>query len=268
MNTGSDNTAVGDRAMKANTSGTRNAALGRLALAANTTASYNTAVGDTALLTNTTGVSNTAVGYQALYDLTTGSNNTALGRNAGVNATGASCTFIGKDAGDNLTTGNHGLYVGQFSVASSAGVNYEMVLSSDNTNRYGKGAGTAYIAPGGAGAYQYNNSSSWSQTSDERLKKNITDSTIGLAEINQLQVRNFEYRLSEEIEAPELSEQDAIDLEGVQVGVIAQEIELILPKCVKEESTGVKSVDADNLTWHLIKAVQELSAKVKALEDA
>ena len=218
------------------------------------------------ILGTTTGSHNTAVGVDALQANSTGSNNTAVGRNAGFNATGASNTFIGKDAGDNLTTGNNGLYIGQFSVASAGGVNEEMVLCSDNTNKYGKGAGTAFIAPGGGGAYQSNNSSTWSTTSDERLKKNITDSTIGLAEINQLQVRNFEYRLPEEIEAPELLEQDAIDITGVQVGVIAQEVELILPKCVKQESTGVKTVDTDNLTWHLVKAIQELSAKNTALE--
>ena len=52
----------------------------------------------------------------------------------------------------------------------------------------------------------------------------------------------------------------------MQVGAIAQEIQTVLPKCVTEESTGVLSVDSDNLTWHLIKAVQELSAKNDALE--
>ena len=49
-------------------------------------------------------------------------------------------------------------------------------------------------------------------------------------------------------------------------GAIAQEIQAVLPKCVKTETTGVLSVDSDNLTWHLVKAVQELSAKNDALE--
>ena len=48
--------------------------------------------------------------------------------------------------------------------------------------------------------YQGNNSSSWSTTSDRRIKKNIVDNTVGLSEILQLRVRNFEYRLPEEIE--------------------------------------------------------------------
>ena len=40
----------------------------------------------------------------------------------------------------------------------------------------------------------------------------------------------------------------------------------VLPNTVSTETTGVLSVDSDNLTWHLVKAVQELSAKNDALE--
>ena len=104
----------------------------------------------------------------------------------------------------------------------------------------------------------------WETTSDRRIKKNITDSTVGLAEINQIQVRNFEYRTAEEI--TEVPSSQAVDKQGVQVGVIAQEIQSILPDTVTQESTGVLSVNPDNLTWHLVKAVQELSAKNDALE--
>ena len=35
---------------------------------------------------------------------------------------------------------------------------------------------------------------------------------------------------------------------------------------VTEESTGVLSVNPDNLTWYLVNAVKELSAKNDALE--
>jgi hypothetical protein len=35
---------------------------------------------------------------------------------------------------------------------------------------------------------------------------------------------------------------------------------------VKEESTGVLRVDTDNMTWYLVNAVKELSAKVEALQ--
>jgi len=36
---------------------------------------------------------------------------------------------------------------------------------------------------------------------------------------------------------------------------------------VTTESTGCKTVDADNMTWYLVNAVKELSAKVEELES-
>jgi len=52
------------------------------------------------------------------------------------------------------------------------------------------------------------------------------------------------------------------------LGVIAQEIQSILPDCVTENSTGVLGVSPDNLTWYLVNAVKELSAEVTALKNA
>ena len=123
------------------------------------------------------------------------------------------------------------------------------------------------------GIYQQNNSSSWSTSSDRRIKKNIIENTTGLDAINKLEVKSFEYRTKEEIiaDAPELEEVvDAavVDKDGVQVGVIAQEIQEVLPDVVKVMSTGVKTVNPDNITWYLVNAVKELSAKVTALEAA
>ena len=49
--------------------------------------------------------------------------------------------------------------------------------------------------------------------------------------------------------------------------MIAQEIEGVLPEVVETQTTGVKTVNPDNLTWYLINAVKELSAKVETLES-
>jgi len=43
--------------------------------------------------------------------------------------------------------------------------------------------------------------------------------------------------------------------------VIAQEIAEVLPDVVETSSTGVKTVNSDNLTWYLVNAVKELSTK-------
>ena len=56
----------------------------------------------------------------------------------------------------------------------------------------------------------------------------------------------------------------------LRIGVfslIAQELEAVAPKCVKTESTGVKTVDSDELFWHMLNSIKELSAKVAELES-
>ena len=102
---------------------------------------------------------------------------------------------------------------------------------------------------------------------DRRIKKNIEDNTTGLDAIKQIRVRNFEYKTEDEITDFENPKAAVVEKEGKQLGVIAQEIQDILPDMVKTESTGVMTVDPDNLTWYLVNAVKELSAKVEELES-
>ena len=121
--------------------------------------------------------------------------------------------------------------------------------------------------------YNGGNTTTWAQTSDRRIKKNIIDNNVGLEAINKIRVRNFEYRNKDEIatEATEWtdSQLDAavVDKAGPQLGVIAQEIEGILPDLIVENDFGLKTLDADNMTWYLVNAVKELSARVKELES-
>ena len=48
-----------------------------------------------------------------------------------------------------------------------------------------KGSNTGFITPNSGGVYQGNNSTTWSQTSDERIKKNIVDNNVGLEKIKR-----------------------------------------------------------------------------------
>ena len=117
-----------------------------------------------------------------------------------------------------------------------------------------------------SGMYQSNNSSSWSTTSDERIKKNIVDYNEGLSKILNVRVRNFEYRTEEEITAFENPRSAKVDKQGIQLGVIAQELEQVIPRAVSETSDGVKVVNDDDLIWHLVNAVKELSSEKTALK--
>jgi hypothetical protein len=54
-----------------------------------------------------------------------------------------------------------------------------------------------------------------------------------------------------------------------QIGVIAQEVEAVLPEVVQADAdTGQLSVAYGNITGLLIEAVKELTARVAALEEA
>ena len=87
--------------------------------------------------------------------------------------------------------------------------------------------------------------------SDERLKDNIKTLTDGLDKVEQL--RGVTYTRNEK----------------ESIGVIAQEVEKILPEIVltADDEMGTKSVDYSRLTAVLIEAVKELSARVKKLEN-
>ena len=240
----------GRQALDNSTTGIRNVAVGTNALDATTTASNNTAVGDQSLKSNTTGAQNTAIGQGSLQTCTTGTYNIGVGHQSGAWQAG-------------LITGSFNIHVGYATRTAATDTSNELVIATGNDGATGKGSNTGWFDNLTSGIYQVNNSASWATTSDERLKKNIVDNNTGLSILNQLQIKNFEHRLESEI--TELPSEQRIKGEGIQIGVIAQEIQQILPECVTELETGVLTVDTSNLTWYLINAIKELSAQVDAL---
>jgi hypothetical protein len=259
ITTGPRNVSMGWRGGYGLTSGSDNILIGYAAGYAVTTGTQNTAVGADALQTASTTSQNTAVGYRALF-VTTGAQSTAVGGRALAAATAGTNTAVGYEAGDTITTGTGNVYVGFGADASANNVTNEIVVGPSIA---GKGSNTAFIG-GTSGAFNGKNVTTWETTSDERIKKNIVDNHDGLGIIKQIRVRSFEYRKPEEI--TDLPAHAAIDKDGVQLGVIAQELRQVLPECVTENSTGTLSVSTDPLVWHLINAVKELSAKVEQLE--
>jgi hypothetical protein len=266
--TGSGNTAIGREAMQLGTGGEDNVAVGYRALQDNT-GDNNVGIGRDSLLQCTSGGSNVAVGQTAGQNITTGTNNICIGKQSGEDITtgGYNVCIAGSVAADGLTTGSFNTYMAYKTNASAGDVSGEIVIGAGNNNHTGKGTNTGFITPNTGGVFQGNNSSSWSTTSDKRIKKNIKDNNVGLDAIKDIRVRNFEYRTLDEITDFENPASAIVEKEGIQLGVIAQEIETILPDIVKEESTGVKTVNPDNLTWYLVNAVKELSTQVDELKQ-
>jgi hypothetical protein len=119
-------------------------------------------------------------------------------------------------------------------------------------------------------------------TSDERLKKNIENLNINaLSKINALKPRTFDWRKYKANDA------NLIDRGSDMVGFIAQEVQSIIPEMVckgtsgaefsdengevlipkGEESLGIR-VSGNTMMAYMVKAIQELTAKVEALEAA
>jgi hypothetical protein len=266
--------AIGGDALKmatANNTGT--IAIGYNALKNATINNSNVAIGMSSQSSATAGGGNVSLGIYSFLGLTVGYQNTAIGNNSAQHmTTGRNTVALGYLSGQVLTTGYNNIYVGMDTHASANNVDNEIVIGSkrdgyNTVDIVGKGSSTGFIAPGLTGAvYQGNNSASWATTSDRRIKKNIEDNNTGLEAIKQIQVRNFEYRTQDEITDFENPASAAVRKEGVQLGVIAQEIEEILPDVVNEESTGVKSVNPDNITWYLVNAIKEQQAQIEELK--
>jgi hypothetical protein len=219
ITTGTCNTATGNHALFANTSGSWNAANGFQALYLNTTGnnntangwnalrentegSYNTANGEAALYWNTTGNRNSASGANALFQNTTGSWNTACGESAlSYNTIGSYNTGNGMGALNNNTTGSFNTACGTQSLATING-------GSENT-AVGYLSGTLWTFPNlnntiGIGnnghligisnqAFIGNLSTSWnggnvtwSTYSDARVKNNVQEDVKGLDFITRL----------------------------------------------------------------------------------
>jgi len=265
--TDDNNVVIGNDAHVFGTSCNNNVAVGYNALkgsSGNTTADNCVCVGGQAGFSITSGLVNTCIGSMAGYNITSGGGNTLIGREAGeaIN-TGPDNICIGVNAGNYtnaITTGDKNICIGNYTHPSAVDGIYQTIFGYNLT---GKGNTTTLLQ---GNAYNSANTSAFQTTSDRRIKKNIVDNTTGLDKINQVRVRNFEYRTFDEITELDNPAAAVVKKEGTQVGVIAQEIMEVLPDVVQQESTGAYSVNPDNLTWYLVNAVKELSAKVTELE--
>lgn len=136
------------------------------------------------------------------------------------------------------------VYIGLVLKSSNAttGGSYQYFVNSS-------GALAGNIAHTGATTVAYNASS------DQRLKENITDAPSALDSVNAIKVRSFDWK------------EDKLH---VDYGYIAQELIEVVPEAVyipadPEEMMGV---DFGKLTPRLVKSIQELTARLEALEGA
>lgn len=238
---GSENTYVGHGAGAANQTGSSNTFIGGKSGLTNG-GGENTLIGSQAMPLNTSGNENVAIGYQAGYQNTSGSGNVYLGYKAGRNDTGSGRLYI-----DNSDTSSPLIY-GDFST-DRLNINGEMRVYGNSTANY------ALVTNGGQhltrslyvykGAYT---TGSWQTSSDIRYKNNIRPIEDALDIIESINGVRFCFNTAD------FSDMGFSDKQ--QVGVIAQDIEKVLPELVTEDEDGYKAVAYDKLTSVLVEAVK------------
>lgn len=116
LNTGTDNTFVGNFSGLSNTAGKFNTFVGGSAGLSNTGGDNNSFFGSYAGAQNTTGFQNSFFGREAGFKNSTGSFNSFFGRSTGLNnTTGSANSFFGQDAGISNTTGSANAFFGNTS---------------------------------------------------------------------------------------------------------------------------------------------------------
>jgi hypothetical protein len=110
--------------------------------------------------------------------------------------------------------------------------------------------GTVFYVQGNGNVKNTNNS--YGAISDIALKENIADATPKLADLMNVKIRNYNFKSD--------------DTKRKQIGVIAQELETVFPAMVDIDSKGNKTVGYSIFVPMLIKAIQELTTRLAALE--
>jgi hypothetical protein len=274
-----DNVSVGQYALQSVTSGTSNVALGCEALCSLTTGISNVAIGR-ALVSSVNGSQNTAVGAGAMFLTTSGCLNTVVGNNAAVfNTTGSCNTAIGQGSLYANSSGCFNAAVGKDALSLSTtncnvGVGFEAGCTlTTGANNVMLGAGSQPATASSSNSVTLGNSSisviraqvtTITSLSDARDKTNVTALPVGLDFVNSLNPVKFTWQMREPNEVKDGTSEAgfiAQELQSAQVAAGASYLGLVY-----DENPEKLEASAGKLLPVLVKAIQELSAKVDSLQ--
>ncbi len=214
---------------------------------------------------NTTGFSNSFFGHFAGHYNETGDGNSFFGQRAGFKSTGNENSFYGHSAGHNnilsentfigFAAGYSNIYgIGNVFLGYKAGSketgSYKLYIDREDTEHpliWGDFAENNIIIYGG-----FRPIASYS-SSDQRWKKNIQPLESSLDKVSNLQGVSYEWKIDEY--------PDVGMMEGKQIGLVAQDVEQVLPELVSEDKDGYKAVSYTKLTAVLVEAVKELKTE-------
>ena len=100
----------------------------------------------------------------------------------------------------------------------------------------------------------WNNNAHWYTSSDATLKEDIQTIPNALAIVKSLRGTTFKWK--------DKTKRD----NKTHIGLIAQEVEEVIPNWVKTGADGIKGIVVENDTALFIEAIKEQDAKITALE--
>lgn len=257
----SRNTVAGTYAGDASGGGADNVFLGAQSGGANSTGDFNVFVGSYAGAANTTASYNTFLGAAAGQSTTTGAINTFIGSFSGnSNINGTRNTYIGCASGYGAINGNHNIFIGGLAGTAEKYANTLYIAAQPGVAPlpliYGEFSIPQLVVFGSLTA------KSLSALSDGRLKQDITP--IEAALDKTLRLRGVSY-LWKTDENPGRGFSDTR-----QLGLLAQEVEKVLPEVVQTDAKGYKSLSYHKIVPFLIEAVKERqrTAEKRAAEIA
>lgn len=99
-------------------------------------------------------------------------------------------------------------------------------------------------------------SSAWATSSDSRLKDIDGKFEYGLKELLRINTVRFHYKKDNSLQLP---------TDKAFQGIIAQELQKVIPEAVTKMPDGYLTVSTDPVFWTMLNAIKELDAKVEAL---
>jgi hypothetical protein len=218
---------------------------------------YNVASGVYAAVSG--GLSNTASSFKAMVPggllcTAAGSYSFAAGRRAKANHNGS---FVW---GDSVNVDKASAATDQFNVFAEGGARIFAVgqttpsMVVDSAGNVGIGTATpGFTLEVNGSAHRVDNSSTWTVTSDARLKKNVADIEGALETLLSLRGVTFEYR---DPAAP-----------GLRRGFVAQEVERVLPEWVDVGPDGYRRLTLGGFEALAVEAFREQQRELEAQRE-
>jgi len=147
-------------------------------------------------------------------------------------------------------------------VASTGTLSLENIIASNDLQADSLGVGTP--ASGVSGEIRATNQITSFYSSDINLKENIKNITDPLQKVKLLNGVTFDW--TEDYIVTHGGE-DGYFVRKNDIGLIAQEVEAVLPEIVGTNSEGYKAIKYDRIVALLVEVVKELSKKIDNLKD-